>query len=146
VIKPEVIEIKEEFNNVTEQQNDVSEEPKMATNTAGKVRSFIRSNTSEPVKVEPAKNKPVKREEDMFSGMELLELDFLLGVIENTSGNDSNDVSMRKLSFNELLRRQQRNEIDSYAMKIYAIDEDDLYGKDIQCEALKELAERTARR
>jgi hypothetical protein len=84
-----------------------------------------------------------QRPEDLESGMELLELDFLLGIIENTEGADKNDVTMRKLCFNEVIRRTQQNEIDSYALKVYSINEDNLYGKDIQCEAMKELALRT---
>ena len=84
-----------------------------------------------------------QRSEDLESGMELLELDFLLGIIENTDGADKNDVTMRKLCFNEVIRRSQQNEIDSYALKVYSINENNLYGKDIQCEAMKELALRT---
>ncbi len=83
---------------------------------------------------------------DLAGGMEMLELDFLLSVIENTRGDDKNDVMMRKLNFNELLRREQLNEIDSDALKVYAVDEGNLYGKDIQCQAIKELTVRTARK
>ena len=84
-----------------------------------------------------------QRSEDLESGMELLELDFVLGIIENTEGTDKNDVMMRKLCFNEVTRRNQQNEIDSYALKVYSINENNLYGKDIQCEAMKEMALRT---
>ena len=90
------------------------------------------------------KGKPAKkREKDLHSGMELLGLDFLLSVVENTKGGDENDVAMRKLNFNELLRREQLNEADSSALKAYAINKGNLYGKDIQCEAMRELAERS---
>ena len=85
----------------------------------------------------PAKDK------DLAGGMEMLELDFLLGVIEHTDGDDKNDVMMRKLSFNEVLRREQQNTMDSHALTVYAVDERSLYGKDIQCEAMKELTKRT---
>jgi hypothetical protein len=81
--------------------------------------------------------------EDLESGMELLELDFVLGIIESVDGADKNDVMMRKLCFNEVIRRNQQNEIDSYALKTYAINDGNLYGKDIQCEAMKEMALRT---
>ena len=84
-----------------------------------------------------------QRTEDLESGMELLELDFVLGVIENIEGTDKNDVMMRKLCFNEVARRNQQNEIDSFALKVYAINDGNLYGKDIQCEAMKEMALRT---
>ena len=83
-------------------------------------------------------------ERDLGGGMEMLELDFLLSVIERTEGDDKNDVMMRKLDFNELLRRGKQNQIDSGALKVYAIDSGNLYGKDIQCEAMKELTKRTA--
>ena len=83
---------------------------------------------------------------DLAGGMEMLELDFLLSVVENTRGDDKNDVMMRKLNFNELLRREQLNEIDSNALKVYVVDEGNLYGKDIQCQAMKELTVRTARK
>jgi len=96
---------------------------------------------------EKRKNKVGKgRERDLGSGMEMLKLDFLLSVIEKTGSDDENDVVMRKLSFNELLRRGQLCAADSKTLKIYAIDNGNLYGKDIQCGAMKELAERTGLR
>jgi hypothetical protein len=84
-----------------------------------------------------------EREADLNSGMDLLELDFLLSIVENTNGDDKNDVTMRKLNFNELLRRNKQDQIDSAALKIYAVNVGNLYGKDIQCEAMKELTKRT---
>jgi hypothetical protein len=87
-----------------------------------------------------------KREKDLQSGMELLGLDFLLKVVENTNdGNDEKDVTMRKLNFKELQRRGELSQADSKALKEYAVNEGNLYGKDIQCEAMKSLAERTAK-
>ncbi len=86
------------------------------------------------------------RDRDMAGGMEMLEQDFLLGVVENTIGADRNDVIMRKLVFHELLRREQLDAMDSDALKVYAVNEGNLYGKDIQCEAMKKLAERTTRK
>lgn len=85
-----------------------------------------------------------EREKDLHSGMELLELSFLLRIVENTNGVDEKDVIIRKLNFKELLRRGKLNEANSNALKIYAINKGNLYGKDIQCEAMKNLAERTA--
>jgi len=87
-----------------------------------------------------------ERGRDLAGGMEMLKLDFLLSVVENAEGDDKNDVMMRKLNFNELLRREQLNEIDGNALKVYAVDEGNLYGKDIQCEAIRELTVRTARK
>lgn len=86
------------------------------------------------------------RDKDLASGMEILELDFLLSIVENTESDDSNDVTMRKLNFNELLRREQLDTIDSTALKVYAKNEDKLYGKVIQCEAMKELTKRTSQK
>jgi len=87
-----------------------------------------------------------ERGRDLAGGMEMLKLDFLLSVVENAEGDDKNDVMMRKLNFNELLRREQLNEIGGNALKVYAVDEGNLYGKDIQCQAIKELTIRTARK
>jgi len=80
---------------------------------------------------------------DLAGGMELLELDFLLGVVENTNGNGKNDVMIRKLSFNELLRRKKLSAIGSSALKVYAKNAKSVYGKDIQCGAMNELSQRT---
>jgi len=91
-----------------------------------------------------AKDEPARKgERDLASGMEMLEQDFLVRTVENTEGEDDNDVTMRKLGFNELLRRKQLKAADSDALRTYVINEGNLYGKDIQCEAMKELAERT---
>jgi hypothetical protein len=86
------------------------------------------------------------RNKDLAGGMEILDLDFLLTIVENTEGNDKNDVAMRRLTFDELIRREQQDTIDSNALKVYAMNEGELYGKVIQCEAMKVLTERTARK
>ena len=87
----------------------------------------------------------IGKNKDLHGGMDLLELDFLLSIVENTRGNDPNDVTMRKLNFNEILRREKQNQIDSNALAVYVVNSGNLYGKDIQCEATKELARRTAK-
>ncbi|MHC4075820.1 MAG: hypothetical protein ACYSRZ_05335 [Planctomycetota bacterium] len=86
-----------------------------------------------------------EKNKDLRGGMELLELDFLLSIVENTKGNDPNDVTMRKLNFNEMLRREKQNQMESNALAVYAVNAGNLYGKDIQCEATKELARRTTK-
>jgi len=86
-----------------------------------------------------------EKSRDLHGGMELLELDFLLSIVEDTKGNDQNDVTMRKLNFNEVLRRGKQNQIDSNVLAVYAVNAGELYGKQIQCEATKELARRTAK-
>ena len=62
---------------------------------------------------EKSENKlTTEKNKDLHRGMDLLELDFLLSIVENTNGNDQNDVTMRKLNFNEVLRREKQNQID----------------------------------
>jgi len=92
---------------------------------------------------EASMEKKTRAGRNLAGGMDLLELDFLLGVVENTDGEDKNDVAMRKLTFNEVLRRNQQNEVDSASLSVYSVDEKELYGKDIQCAAMKELTRRT---
>jgi hypothetical protein len=87
-----------------------------------------------------------KKQKDTQSGMELLGSDFLLKVVENTNdGSDEKDVTMRKLNFKELARRGELNSADSKALKEYAVNKGNIYGKDIQCEAIRILAGRTAK-
>jgi len=83
------------------------------------------------------------RSKDLGSGMELLEPGFLLSIVEDTKGNEKNDVTMRKMNFNELLRRGELDQVNSKSLKVYAVNRGNLYGKDIQCEAMRELSERT---
>jgi hypothetical protein len=84
------------------------------------------------------------KNKDLNSGMELLDMNFLLGMVERTASNDQKDVTMRKLNFSELLRRGKLDQIDSHALATYAVNAGDPYGKEIQCEATKELARRTS--
>ena len=91
------------------------------------------------------KNKPAtKKNKNLHSGMDLLELDFLLSIIENTDGNDQNDLTMRKLNFKEVVKRKKLSQVKSRTLTIYGIDQGDRYGKDIQCKAMQELAKRTS--
>ena len=85
----------------------------------------------------------VKRKRDTKSGMELLERNSLLNIVHNTKGDDQHDITMRTLAFNELLRRENQKYIFSNVLTVYAVNRDKLYGKDIQCAAIKELAQRT---
>ena len=94
---------------------------------------------SEKLQSAPAR----RRTRDLQSGMELLGLDFLLSIVENTASDDDLDVTMRKLNFNELIRTDQVQAVDSNALKVYAFNTDGHYDKHIQCEAIKELAART---
>lgn len=87
---------------------------------------------------------PVRNTHSDKPGMEMLDNDFILQVIEDLQGNEPNDLIMRSIGFNEMLRRSLESTIDSNALKIYAIDQASHYGKDIQCHAMQELARRTA--
>ncbi len=98
----------------------------------------------EPNSPTPSSSARGRRGKDLSSGLELIEVDFLLDVVENTKSDETKDVTMRKLAFEDLMRRNKIHELDSAALKIYALNESDLYGKDIQFEAFKELAERTS--
>ena len=113
---------------------NLSQEPKLDFDSLGTASQKNLKN-----KLATEKNK------DLRSGMELLGLDFLLSIVEHIKGNDQNDVTMRKLNFNELLRREKQNQIDSNSLAVYAVNMGNLYGKDIQCEATKELAKRTTK-
>jgi len=84
-----------------------------------------------------------KIDRDLNSGMEILDLDFLVKIVENTKGRSKKDVMMRKLVFDELLRREQVTAVDSKALNIYTINKSKLYDKKIQSGAMKALAERT---
>ncbi len=86
-----------------------------------------------------------ERGRDLHSGMEILELDLLLSIIEKTEGDDEKDVVMREINFKELRRREHLAAVNSDALKVYAVNKGNLYNKAIQCEAMKELTIRTAR-
>ncbi|MCK4751866.1 MAG: hypothetical protein KAS75_00365 [Planctomycetes bacterium] len=79
----------------------------------------------------------------LSGGMELLGLEFVVSVVEGTEGKDTNDVTMRKLNFSELLRREKLNRVNSKSLKVYAVNRDGVYGKKMQYEAMRELAGRT---
>ncbi len=93
---------------------------------------------------QPQSQSKEKKARDLQGGMDLLELDFLLKVVENIQATAKNDVAMRTLCFNELIRTRRVSEIDSNALSVYAVDRDGHYGKDIQLSAMKQLTERTA--
>ena len=100
-------------------------------------------NLSTATRKDPKNKLATKKTKDLQSGMELLELDFLLSIIENVKGNNQNDVTMRKLNFNEVLRREKLSQVNRKALTVYTINRGNLYGKGIQCKAMGEIAERT---
>jgi hypothetical protein len=120
--------------------------------------STITANQSKTTKyatiTRPANEIPVKeaarptaetrrRGRDLHGGMELLGIDFLLDMVENIDGTEEYDIAMRKLSIHELMRTSRIGEVDSNVLKFYCLDSDGLYGREIQCEAMKELSRRT---
>jgi len=101
--------------------------------------------TREPRRTEKLRSESARRRSrDLQSGMELLGLDFLLSIVENTASDDDLDVTMRRLNFNELIRTEQLHAVDSNVLKEYGLNADGHYDKHIQCEAIKELTARTA--
>ena len=130
------------------EEYDDYEVKEMETNTNKKPQGRYADSVRDirPARKDAASRKNLARKNgrDMHSGMELLDLAFLLSIVESVDNDEKTEVAMRKLCFNELVRTGQRTEIDSKALKIYAIDLEGLYGKDIQCQSLQELAERTS--
>ncbi len=90
-----------------------------------------------------ARSEAKKRGRDLHGGMEILDLDFLLDIVENADGTDEYDMTMRKLGFHELARTGRLSDIDSHALGYVCMDEDGLFDKRMQCEAMQELATRT---
>lgn len=104
----------------------------------GQLSASAGSETTEKERLRSA-----KASRDLAGGMELLGDDFLIGVIEDLGGGDGREVSMRRMSFEELIRRGGLAGLSGEALKVYAVDKGHLYGKVIQCEALGEMARRT---
>jgi hypothetical protein len=77
--------------------------------------------------------------------MELLARDFLVAVVEGIDGDDSRDIAMRKLCFDEIVRRGELSVVASIALRVYTLDKEGFYGKSIRCEAMEELATRTGK-
>jgi len=126
------------WNNVGEKKGDVKK------GVVGKVVSLRSASKDSSESAESSKGQLAREGgKDLSGGMEILEPEFLLSVVENTKDDDSNDITMRRLTFYELLRRNQINTIDSNSLKVYAVNEHRFYDKTIQCEAIKVLAERT---
>lgn len=84
-----------------------------------------------------------RRGRDLHGGMELLSIDFLLDIVENVDSTDEAEVGMRKLGLHELMRTSRISEVDSNVLRYYCMDEDGVFDRQIQFEAMKELAERT---
>ncbi|MCJ7728392.1 MAG: hypothetical protein MUO27_00680 [Sedimentisphaerales bacterium] len=114
----------------------------MAKSRAKRVERESNDETIETLIEQPMLR--VKRR-DLTSGMELLARDFLVGVVEQAGAVDHRDIAMQRLCFFELVRRGELWAVASNALKVYVLDEGKLFSKGICCEAMKELAERTAK-
>ena len=84
-----------------------------------------------------------KKTADLEKGLELLELPFLINVVGNIEDGEKQDIEIRKIVFNELVRRGNLSRIEGNVLKIYAKNPKNLFGKSIQCQAIAELAGRT---
>jgi len=121
---------------------------KTQTSSQGRYATIGRSGnkTREDKSAErQARSEARKRGRDLHGGLELLELDFLLDMVENIESAEEHDILMRKFSFHELARTSRLGEIDSAVLRYYCVDEENLYDKQVQCEAMRELSERTQR-
>jgi hypothetical protein len=89
---------------------------------------------------------PLRRKgRDLRSGMELLASDFLARVVERTGEVSRQDIEMRRLCFEELIRRGELAALSSDALKVYILDDNGHFGKSIRCDAMKELSSRTSK-
>jgi LPXTG-motif cell wall-anchored protein len=91
----------------------------------------------------PSKNPSRRKLADLESGLELLEQPFLAGVVSNTGSRSKLDIQMRKIAFMELARREKLGDIASKVLKVYAKNQENLFGKTIQCQAIRQLSVRT---
>ena len=114
----------------------------MAKSRAKRIERESNDETIEALIEQPT---PHLKRRDLTSGMELLARDFLVGVVEQTGAVDQRDIAMQRLCFAELLRRGELWAVASNTLKVYVLDEGKLFGKEICCAAMKELAERTGK-
>jgi hypothetical protein len=91
----------------------------------------------------PESRTPVPEMRDTRTGMELLARDFLVDVVEKTDSADKLDISMRCMCFDELIRRNQLFALSSEALKVYVLNEGELFSKTIRLAAMAQLADRT---
>jgi hypothetical protein len=84
-----------------------------------------------------------KKISDLKSGLELLELSFLVKLVSSIENMGNYDVEMRKIAFSELARREKLNSVEGKVLKVYAKNLENFFGKLIQCRAITELASRT---
>ena len=80
---------------------------------------------------------------DLKNGMDLLTREFLVDVVEKTDSAGKLDISMRCMCFDELVRRNELFALSSEALKVYVLNEGELFSKTIRLAAMAQLADRT---
>lgn len=76
-------------------------------------------------------------------GLELLEDNFLVEMVNQVTNTDSDDLTMHMLALKEMIRRDKLNLASSKALAFYTLNKTKEYDKKIQCAAMLELAKRT---
>jgi predicted nucleic-acid-binding protein len=110
-----------------------------------RARRVKRESSDETIETLIKQPTPRTKRRDLTSGMEMLASDFLVGIVEQTDTVDQRDIAMQQLCFAELVRRRGLWAVASEALKVYVLDDGKLFSKEICCEAMKELAERTGK-
>lgn len=96
------------------------------------------------LKVGFASSRNRRKSADLESGLELLELPFLAGLVSDIEDTGLLDIQIRIIAFNEIVRREKLGRIEGKTLKIYAKNSQNIFGKSIQCRAIGELACRTS--
>ena len=131
-----------QWENLQQKFNNITEKSKIKKQTTTKQTAKTKINTVNEKydsKIKPKKT----NQKNVAGGMELLSVEFLLAKTAKVTEIDKKDVEMRQMAFNELARRNELNKMAGEILKDYAVNGDNLYGKTIQCLAMKTLAQRT---
>jgi hypothetical protein len=97
--------------------------------------------------VEPAVSEiPAPKKRDTKTGLEIVNREFLVEVVERTDAVDNLDISMRSMCFDELVRRNELSALSSEALKVYVLNESEFFSKTIRREAMTQLAGRTGQK
>lgn len=111
--------------------------------TAGQPVVVSQAALEPKVAHKPQRTQSSRKNAYLKGGLELLETNFLLNIVNDTKPDDKTDATIRKICFQELMRREQLYHINSNSLKVYSLNKNKLYGKKIQCAALQQLALRT---
>ena len=86
---------------------------------------------------------PARKSRVTNSGMELLAVEFLVGIVERIDALEKPDIAMRSMCWKELSRRGRLDAISSDSLKSYILNEGGFFDKSIRTEAMAQLACRT---